>query len=157
MASRFWSSIWLGREGSAAGDFARFRMIPAARTAGGPREGAVAVALRMEPPALLISVLNQTVRPSYWAPWISTKCGLPCRARAPAMASISAQVLGGVGTRSLRYHRSWVLVLYGTAYSLPFQVEVCSGTRRVPSTALRFAVPVHSPIQRASANSAAQA
>ena len=40
------------------------------------------------------------------------------------MLSISAQVLGGLGTRSLRYQSSWVLVLYGTAYSLPFQVAV---------------------------------
>jgi hypothetical protein len=72
------------------------------------------------------------------------------------MSSISAKVLGGVGTKSLRYHRSWVLVLYGTAYSLRFQVDVRSGTRRVLSTACLFAVPVHSRIQRASANSAAQ-
>ena len=47
-------------------------MIVAARTAGGPSEGAVAALFRMEPPALSTSVLNQTVSPSYWAPWIST-------------------------------------------------------------------------------------
>jgi hypothetical protein len=46
--------------------------------------------------------------------------------------------------------------LYGKAYSLRFQVDVRSGTRRVLSTACLFAVPVHSRIQRASANSAAQ-
>ena len=72
MARRFWSSIWLGREGSAAGEFASSRMTVAACTAGGPREGSVALGLRMVPPALLMSELNQTVRPSYWAPWIST-------------------------------------------------------------------------------------
>ncbi len=31
------------------------------------------------------------------------------------MSSISAQVVGGFGTRSLRYQSSWMLVLYGTA------------------------------------------
>ena len=32
-----------------------------------------------------------------------------------AMSTISAQVVGGVGTRSLRYQRSWVLVVNGAA------------------------------------------
>lgn len=115
MASRFWSSVWLGSDGSAAGETARSRMMPAARTAGAPSEGAVASALRIDPPALATSVLNQTVSPSYWAPWTSIRWGLPAFARARAASSIPAQVVGGSGTRSDRYHSSWTLVLYGTA------------------------------------------
>ena len=65
----------------------------------------------MLPPALETMVLNQTVVPSYWAPWISIRCGLPCLASASASLIISSQVLGGVFTRSERYHRSWVLLL----------------------------------------------
>src|SRR5260370_19569663 len=76
------------------------------------------------PPALETIVLNQTVPPSYCAPWISMRCGLPCLASCSASEIISAQVVGGVGTRSDRYHSSWVLVLSGPATSWPFPVPV---------------------------------
>src|SRR6185437_14422986 len=72
--------------------------------AGGPSLAEVDVAFRMLPPELATSVLNQTTTPSYWAPWISIRCGLPCLARAWASANIWAQVVGGVFTRSDRYH-----------------------------------------------------
>ena len=69
----------------------------------------------MLPPALEIRVLNQTVVPSYCAPWISIRCGLPSLASCSASVIIWSQVAGGVFTRSSRYHSSWVLLLYGTA------------------------------------------
>ncbi len=71
----------------------------------------------MLPPALATSVLNQTTVPSYWAPWISMRCGLPALASCSASANICAHVFGGVFTRSERYQSSWVLLLYGTATS----------------------------------------
>ena len=89
-------------------------------------------ALSMLPPALATSVLNQTATPSYWAPWISMRCGLPCLASWVESLIISSQVVGGFGTRSERYQSSWVLLLYGTAQSLPFHVAVSSGTFNVP-------------------------
>ena len=46
-------------------------MIVSAFTAGGPRVTLVASGFRIVPPALATIVLNQTVPPSYWAPWIS--------------------------------------------------------------------------------------
>src|SRR5207302_697646 len=58
---------------------------------------------RMRPPAEATRLLNHTVRPSYCAPWISTRPGLPCWRRAIACSIIWSQVAGGVGTRSLRY------------------------------------------------------
>ncbi len=71
IASRFWFSICTGSDGSAAGEVASSFMIDRALTAGAPRAGLVAFAFRMLPPALATMVLNQTVMPSYWAPWIS--------------------------------------------------------------------------------------
>ncbi len=156
MASRFWSSIWFGSEGSAATESARSCITVAAATAGAPSEGACASGVRIEPPALVTRVLNQTVSPSYWAPWISTRCGLPSRASSCARASISAQVPGGVGTKSSRYQSSWVLELYGTAYSRPRQVAVRTAASRVSAVPCSRIAPVHSRIQPASANSAGQ-
>ena len=43
-------------------------MIDSALTAGGPSWAAVEAGFRMLPPALAVSVLNQTTVPSYWAP-----------------------------------------------------------------------------------------
>ena len=90
-------------------------MTPSAVTAGGPSDTCWASAVRTLPPALASMVLNQTVTPSYWAPWISIRCGLPSLASCSESAIIWAQVVGGVVTRSDRYHSSWVLVLSGTA------------------------------------------
>src|SRR6516165_5853183 len=113
MASRFWSSICTGSDGSAAVDVASRFMIFKPSTAGVPSEAFVPSGVRMLPPALATRVLNQTVVPSYWAPWISIRCGLPCFASASASLIIWFQVVGGVFTRSDRYHSSWVLLLYG--------------------------------------------
>src|SRR5262249_50739548 len=111
MASRFVSSICTGSDGSAAGDVARRFMMLRAFTAGAPSETCCAFGVNTPPPALASRVLNQTVTPSYWAPWISIRCGLPCLASASASLIISVQVLGGDFTRSERYHSSWVLLL----------------------------------------------
>jgi hypothetical protein len=46
-------------------------MTDRALTAGAPMDGPLALAFRMLPPALATIVLNQTVAPSYCAPWIS--------------------------------------------------------------------------------------
>src|SRR6201986_2235272 len=127
-----------------------------ARTAAAPSLAAVDVAFRMLPPELATSVLNQTTTPSYWAPWISIRCGLPSLASCCASANICAHVLGGVFTRSDRYHSSWVLLLYGTATSCPRQIAVCSGPFSVPLMAAALAAPVHGRIQPAVANSGSQ-
>ena len=111
MASRFWSSICTPSDGSAEDELASVFMIDSALTAGAPSWAFVEVGFRMLPPALATSVLNQTTTPSYWAPWISIRCGLPCLASAWASANICAHVLGGVLTRSERYQSSWVLLL----------------------------------------------
>ena len=71
IASRFWFSICTDSDGSAAVESASCFMIDSALTAGAPSDGAVAVAFRTLPPALATIVLNQTVAPSYCAPWIS--------------------------------------------------------------------------------------
>ena len=84
MASRFWSSICTGSDGSAAFDVASRFMVFKAVTAGGPSDACCEFGVRMLPPALATMVLNQTVVPSYWAPWISIRCGLPCLASASA-------------------------------------------------------------------------
>src|SRR5690348_6520480 len=84
------------------------------------------------------------------------RCGLCCFARRIESLIISSHVLGGFGTRSERYHSSCVLVLYGTAYNLPFHVAVSSGTFSVPLVACCLYLPVHGRIQPASANSASQ-
>src|ERR1700722_18913942 len=115
MASRFWFSICTSSDGSAADEVASCFMIDRALTAGAPSVTLFASGLRIVPPALATIVLNQTVAPSYWAPWISMRWGLPALASCSASASICAQVVGGFGTRSERYHSSWVLLLSGTA------------------------------------------
>ena len=46
-------------------------MIDRALTAGAPSVTLVASGFRIVPPALATIVLNQTVMPSYCAPWIS--------------------------------------------------------------------------------------
>ena len=43
------------------------------------------------------------------------------------MSIIWSHVVGGTGTRSLRYHSSWVLLVAGAAYNLPLYVAVASG------------------------------
>src|SRR5215831_8810444 len=102
MASRFWSSIWTGSDGSAATEVASFFMVPSAVCHALPGAACALDGVRMLPPALATRVLNQTVTPSYCAPWFSS-CS--------ASLIISSQVLGGFGTRSERYHSSWVLLL----------------------------------------------
>ncbi len=86
-------------------------MMLSALTAGAPSATCAAFGVSTLPPALASSVLNHTTTPSYCAPWISIRCGLPCCASLAASANISAQVFGGFGTRSERYHSSWVLLL----------------------------------------------
>ena len=71
MASRFWFSICTLRDGSAAVEVASCFMTDRALTAGAPRVTWVASGFRVVPPALDTIVLNQTVVPSYCAPWIS--------------------------------------------------------------------------------------
>src|SRR5215831_532392 len=110
-------------------------MIDSALTAGGPSRAAVEIGFRMLPPALAVSVLNQTTVPSYCAPWISMRCALPCLASCSASLNICAHVFGGVFTRSERYHSSWVLLLYGTATNFPCQIAVFSGPLSVPAMA----------------------
>src|SRR5438105_12099328 len=154
MASGFWSSCCTASEGSEAGECASLDMICSAFKAGAPSDGAVLLGFSTLPPALATSVLNQTVTPSYWAPWISIRCGLPWRASCSASLIIWAHVVGGVGTRSERYHSSWVLVLYGTAYSWPFHVAVCSIVGSVSFSAAALSAPVHGRIQPACAISA---
>src|SRR5215207_1766991 len=80
--------------------------------------------------------------------------GLPWRARASAWRIISAQVVGGWGTRSLRYHSSWVLLLNGAATSWPFQVAVSRAALTASRSTCRRRSPVQGTIQPASANSA---
>src|SRR5262249_22136375 len=111
-------------------------MIDSALTAGGPSRAAVEAGFRMLPPALATSVLNQTTVPSYCAPWISMRCGLPCLASCSASLIISAHVFGGVFTRSERYHSSWVLLLYGGGTHLSCQIAAFSGSLSGPATAL---------------------
>src|SRR6266498_4094794 len=142
--------------GSAAVELASCFMIDRALTAGAPSVILVASGFSTVPPALDTIVLNQTVAPSYCAPWISMRCALPSLASFSASAIISAQVAGGFGTRSDRYHSSWVLVLSGTATSWPFQVAVFRAGTSVPATACALYVPVHGSIQPAVANSASQ-
>src|SRR5262249_54728995 len=131
-------------------------MIDSALTAGGPSWAAVEAGFRMLPPALATSVLNQTTVPSYWAPWISMRCGLPCLASCSASLIISAHVFGGVFTRSERYQSNWVLLLYGTATSCPCPVAGSSGPLSLPWIPCCLNVPVHGLIQPAWANSASQ-
>src|SRR6266496_4059113 len=88
-------------------------MMLSALTAGAPSATCAAFGVSTLPPALASSVLNHTTTPSYWAPWISIRCGLPCCASLGAWPHIPAQVFGGFGTRSERYYGSWVARLYG--------------------------------------------
>src|ERR1700685_2510928 len=119
-------------------------MIDRALTAGSPSVTFVAVGFRMVPPSLATNVLNQTVTPSYCAPWISIRCALPSFFSCAASANICAQVLGGFGTSAELYHSSWVLLLSGTATSLPCQIAVSrAGLRgQVSAAALVPRVPV---------------
>ena len=71
IASRLSFSICTASDGSAPAEVASCFMIDRAFTAGAPRVTLVAVGFRTVPPALFTIVLNQTVLPSYWAPWIS--------------------------------------------------------------------------------------
>src|SRR5262249_16254315 len=122
-------------------------MIDSALTAGGPSWAAVEAGFRMLPPALTVSVLNQTTIPSYWRPWIWMRGALRCLARCSGSLIICAHVFGGVFTRSDRYQSSWVLLLYGTATSFPCQMAVCSGPLSVPLMASALNWPVHGRIQ----------
>src|SRR5262245_49838327 len=110
-ASRVGSSIEFDRFGSATPEVARLWITVAALTAGSPSE-TLPFWSTTEPPAELISVLNHTVSPSYWAPWISMVPFLPSFL---AIWIISSHVLGGVGTRSLRYQRNCTLDVNGAA------------------------------------------
>src|SRR5438270_12590330 len=69
---------------------------------------------------------------------------------------MSSQVLGGVLTRSLRYHRSWVLELIGPAKSLPCQVAVSIGPGRSPLVSCAARAAGQGRIHLAVANSAVQ-
>jgi len=67
-ARRAWSSWVLASDGSAAGEVAKAFMTSRALSAGGPSETDVPSSLRIWPPAEVTRLLNQTTRPSYWAP-----------------------------------------------------------------------------------------
>ena len=68
-------------------------MIVSALTAGAPSDTCSASGVSTLPPALASSVLNQTMMPSYWAPWISIRCGLPSFASWIESLIISSHVL----------------------------------------------------------------
>src|SRR4051812_12335610 len=104
-ASRVESSIEFERFGSATPEVASFWITPAAFTAGSP-SWTLPLSSTTLPPSDESSVLNHTVRPSYCAPWISIVPFLPSFL---AIWIISSHVLGGVGTRSLRYQRNCTL------------------------------------------------
>ena len=93
-----WSSLALDIEGSAAGEMASFFITSSAATAGGPSAAFSGLA-RIWPPAEPRSELNQTVSPSYCAACTSI---FPLAPSFWPWASISAHVLGGFGTKSLR-------------------------------------------------------
>ena len=86
-------------------------MIVNASTAGCPIDAFDASGVSTLPPALASRVLNQTTTPSYCAPWISMRWGLPSLASWIESLIISSQVAGGLGTRSERYQSNWVLLL----------------------------------------------
>jgi hypothetical protein len=143
------SSLLVAMPGGAA-FLARFCMISAAREV-------VSSTLTLpfwstiEPPAPAISELTHTVRPSYWLP--CTSIDFPWRL---ASAIISSQVAGGVLTRSLRYQRSWVLEVNGSAQTWPLYWTVLTGPASLPAIASLPRAPVHGLIHLAPANSAVQ-
>ena len=104
----------LESDGSAAGEVARRCMMSAA-TRLVSSTATLPLSSRILPPADATRLLNHTVRPSYCAPCTSISPGLPCWCRATAWLIISSHVAGGAGTRSLRYQRSCVFVLSGSA------------------------------------------
>src|SRR5919201_4029434 len=98
---------------AAAGEAAR-RPIIASPFSVGPRGSATfAGPDRIWPPADSIIAVTQTVYPSYLLAWTWIVSGLPSRASLSASRIISPQVFGALGTRSLRYQRSWVLDVNG--------------------------------------------
>src|SRR3954449_2069441 len=113
-AWRFWSSFCALSDGSAAFDVPSLCMMRAAFSQAGPGVGLLLTT--MVPPPEATSELNQTVVPSYCAPWISMR---PAFGRAEACAMSPSHVVAGCLTRSLRYQSSCVLVLAGAAHSCP--------------------------------------
>jgi len=83
------------------------------------------------PPSLDPIVLNQTVAPSYCAPWIVDVGALappwPDPHHPSASAIISAQVVGASVPGHDRYHISWYCCCLGTARAFPSQVAVFHG------------------------------
>src|SRR6266487_696416 len=79
-------------------------MIVSAVMAGLPSATCAASGVSTLPPALASMVLNQTVAPSYCAPWISIRCGLPALASLIESLIISVQVAGGVLTTAEYSH-----------------------------------------------------
>src|ERR1700722_5247382 len=67
---------------------------------------------------------------------------------------ICVQVVGGVDTRSERYHNSSVFELSGAATNCPFQVAVFKGPGRVLASTVALSAPVHGTIHPDSENSA---
>src|SRR3954451_10358309 len=113
-AWRFWSSFCALSDGSVAFDVPSLCMIRAAFCHAAPGVGLLLTT--MVPPPEATSELNQTVVPSYCAPWISMR---PALGRAEACAMSPSQVPAGFLTRSLRYQSSCVLVLAGVAHTRP--------------------------------------
>src|ERR687887_364791 len=107
-ARRAWSSLALASDGSAAGEWASLAMMSAACWAGGP--SVTLSPFRIDPPADWTRELNQTVTPSYCAPWISMY-GAFLIFEAVSMSPV--HVSGGLLTRSLRYQSSCVLEFAG--------------------------------------------
>ena len=64
------------------------------------------------------------MKPSYLLACTWIVSGLPSDPSCSASEIIWSQVVGGFGTRSLRYHSSCVLVLKGDPYSLPLKDAV---------------------------------
>src|SRR3954469_24619296 len=73
-----------------------------------------------------------------------------------AIAIISSQVSGGLGTRSLRYQSSCALVFNGTAYVLSFHCTDAFGPSSTSWSASCSSAPVNWRSQPASANSGVQ-
>ncbi|OLT12684.1 hypothetical protein BJF78_23910 [Pseudonocardia sp. CNS-139] len=121
IASRPSFSCATDSDGSEAGDDATRCMIVAACRAASPWLTSTSPFSETSwPPALVSSVLNQTEMPSYWAACTSMYDGSPRACSASDWRIMSSHVAGGVGARSVRYQRSWVLVLSGAAHSRPW-------------------------------------
>src|SRR3954453_17225863 len=98
---------------AAAGEAGSLPITSSASSVGFSGRSTVVGPERMCPPADSIRALAQTVKPSYLLAWTWIVAGFPSDASLSATSIIWPQVVGAFGTRSFRYHRSWVLELKG--------------------------------------------